>query len=189
MSVHWLILIPKRGSFDPNLKRGIFDQSKYLRTCDVTYTSVLLFPVITMTSFRVPEFVIKYFTNNSDFYCFLRFDCTASQGNKMLNVSNHFIVNWANNRELCFKKHWFFIYAETTFFNFDLENYLRDEKILNKKKMHLDAKSKHIFFISNFYAFRLFIDYRDSIVQFKRRVPLFGPGIELKRVLGFQIKS
>ena len=37
----------------------------------------------------------------------------------------------------------------------------------------------HIFFISNFYAFRLFIDYRKSTVQFKRRVPSFDPGIEL----------
>ena len=46
--------------------------------------------------------------------------------------------------------------------------------------MHNDAKSKHIFSISNFYAFRLFIDYRESNVQFKRRVPLFDPGIELK---------
>ena len=46
--------------------------------------------------------------------------------------------------------------------------------------MHLDAKSKHIFFISNFYAFRLFIDDRESTVQFKRRVPLFDPGIELR---------
>ena len=36
VSFHWLILIPKRGSFDPNLIRGIFDQSKYLRTGDVT---------------------------------------------------------------------------------------------------------------------------------------------------------
>ena len=45
--------------------------------------------------------------------------------------------------------------------------------------MHLDAKSKHIFFISNFYAFRLFIDYRESNVQFKRRVPLFYPCIVL----------
>ena len=48
--------------------------------------------------------------------------------------------------------------------------------------MHLDAKSNHIFFISNFYAFRLFIDYRESNVQFKRRVPLFDPGIELYKV-------
>ena len=45
--------------------------------------------------------------------------------------------------------------------------------------MHLDAKSNHIFFISGSYVFRLFIDYRESIVQFKRRVPLFDPGIEL----------
>ena len=45
--------------------------------------------------------------------------------------------------------------------------------------MHLDAKSNHIFFISNFYAFRLFIDDRESTVQFKRRVPLFDPGIKL----------
>ena len=28
--------IPKRGSFDPNLKRGTFDQNKYVRSCDVT---------------------------------------------------------------------------------------------------------------------------------------------------------
>ena len=82
----------------------------------------------------------------------------------MASVSNHFIVNWASNRELYFKKHTFLIYAKTTFFNFYLENYLPDIKILNKKKMHLDAKSKHIFFISNFYAFRLFIDYRESNV-------------------------
>ena len=95
-----------------------------------------------------------------------------------MNVSNHFIVNWASNCELYFKEHWFLIYAKTTFFNFYLENYLPDKKILNKKKMHLDAKSKHIFFISNFYAFRLFIDYRESNVQFKRRVSLFDPGIE-----------
>ena len=33
---HWLILIPKRGSFDPNLKRGTFNNSKYLRNCEVT---------------------------------------------------------------------------------------------------------------------------------------------------------
>ena len=66
------------------------------------------------------------------------------------------------------------------FFNFYLENYLPDKKILVKKKMHLDAKSKHIFFISNFYAFRLFIDYRESNVQFKHCVPLFNPGIEFK---------
>ena len=45
--------------------------------------------------------------------------------------------------------------------------------------MDLDAKSKLLFFISNFYAVRLFIDYRESNVQFKRRVPLFDPGIEL----------
>ena len=96
----------------------------------------------------------------------------------MVNVSNHFIVNWASNRELYFKKHWFFIYAKTTFFNFYLENYLLNKKILNKKKMDLDAKSNHIFFILNFYAFRLFIDYRESTVQFKRRVTLFDPGIE-----------
>ena len=44
--------------------------------------------------------------------------------------------------------------------------------------MHLDAKSNHIFFMSNFYAFRLFINYWESTVQFKRRVPLFDPGIE-----------
>ena len=44
--------------------------------------------------------------------------------------------------------------------------------------MHLDAKSNHIVFISNFYALRLFIDYRESTVQFNRRVPLFDPGIE-----------
>ena len=37
---HWLILIPKRGSFDPNLKRGIFDQNKYLHTCDVTQATL-----------------------------------------------------------------------------------------------------------------------------------------------------
>ena len=80
------------------------------------------------------------------------------------------------------------IYAKTTFFNFYLEKYLPDKKILNKKKMHLDAKSKHIFFISNSYAFRLFIDYRESReinVQFKRRVPLFDPGIELMQQLIF----
>ena len=66
-----------------------------------------------------------------------------------------------------------------TFFNFYHENYLSNKKILNKKKMHLNAKSNHIFFISNFYAFRLFIDYRESTVEFKRRVPIFYPGIEL----------
>ena len=50
--------------------------------------------------------------------------------------------------------------------------------------MHLDAKSNHIFFISNFNAFRVFIDYRESTVEFKRRVPLFDPGNEfLKRAL------
>ena len=27
---HWLILVLKRGSFHPNLKRGTFEQSKYL---------------------------------------------------------------------------------------------------------------------------------------------------------------
>ena len=48
--------------------------------------------------------------------------------------------------------------------------------------MHFDAKSNHIFFISNFYAFRLFIDYWESTVQFKCRVPLFDPGIELMRL-------
>ena len=31
-----LILISKRESFDPNLKRGTFDKGKYLRNCDVT---------------------------------------------------------------------------------------------------------------------------------------------------------
>ena len=72
------------------------------------------------------------------------------------------------------------IYAKTTFFNFYLEIYLSNKKISNKKKMHLDAKSNHIFFISNFYAFRLFIDYWESTVQFKRRVPLFDMGIELE---------
>ena len=97
----------------------------------------------------------------------------------MVNVSNHFIVNWASNRELYFKKHWFLIYAKTTFFNFCLENYLPNKKILNKKKMHLNAKSKHLFFVLNFYAFRLFIDYRESNVHVKCRVPLFDPGIEL----------
>ena len=96
----------------------------------------------------------------------------------MVNVSNHLIVNWASNRELYFKKHWFLICAKTTFLNFYLENYLLNKKISNKKKMHLDANSNHIFFISNFYAFRLSIDYRESTVQFKRRVPLFDPGIE-----------
>ena len=35
--LYWLILIPKRRSLDSNLKRGTFDQSKYLRSCDVTY--------------------------------------------------------------------------------------------------------------------------------------------------------
>ena len=45
--------------------------------------------------------------------------------------------------------------------------------------MYLHAKSNHIFSISNFYAFRLFIDYRESNVQFMRRVPLFDPGIAL----------
>ena len=45
--------------------------------------------------------------------------------------------------------------------------------------MHLDAKSDHTFFISNFYAFRFFIDYREITIQFKRCVPLFDPGIEL----------
>ena len=37
------------------------------------------------------------------------------------------------------------IYAKTTFLNFYLENYLSNKKISNKEKMHLDAKSKHIF--------------------------------------------
>ena len=41
------------------------------------------------------------------------------------------------------------------------------------------AMNRLIFFILNFYAFRLFIDYRESTVQFKRRVALFDPGIEL----------
>ena len=68
--------------------------------------------------------------------------------------------------------------AKTTFFNFYLENYLSNKKISNMKKMHLDAKRNHIFFIANFYAFRLFIDCRERTVQFKRRVPLFDPGIE-----------
>ena len=45
------------------------------------------------TSFGGPEFVTKYFINNSDFYGFLRLDGSASQRNKMVNVSNHFIVN------------------------------------------------------------------------------------------------
>ena len=67
------------------------------------------------------------------------------------------------------------------FFNFYLENYLSNKKILNKENMHLDAKSKHIFFILNFYAFRLFIDYRETTVQFKCRVPLFDQGIQLSR--------
>ena len=46
--------------------------------------------------------------------------------------------------------------------------------------MHLDAKSNRICLISNFYAFRLFNDYRESTVQFKRHGPLFNPGIELQ---------
>ena len=46
--------------------------------------------------------------------------------------------------------------------------------------MHLSARSNQIFFILNIYAFRLFIDYRESIVYFKRRVPLFDPGIEFE---------
>ena len=50
--------------------------------------------------------------------------------------------------------------------------------------MHLDAKSNHIFFISDFYVFRLFIDYWESTVKFKRRVPLFDPGIEFLLSLG-----
>ena len=72
------------------------------------------------------------------------------------------------------------------FFNFYLENYLSNKKISNKEKMHLDAKSKHIFFISNFYAFRLFIDYRETTVQFKHRVPLFDQGIELLWIVSNQ---
>ena len=38
----------------------------------------------------------------------------------------------------------------------------RIKKNSNKKKMHLDAKSNHVFFISDFYVFRLFIDYREN---------------------------
>ena len=74
------------------------------------------------------------------------------------------------------------IYAKTTFFDSYLEIYLSNKKISNKKKMHLDAKSNHVFFISYFYAFRLFIDYRESTVQLKCRVPLFDPGIELRSI-------
>ena len=59
---------------------------------------------------------------------------------------------------------------------------MSNKKISNKKKMHLDGKNNHIFFISNFYAFRLFIDYQESTVQFKRRVPLFDPGIEFYKL-------
>ena len=80
------------------------------------------------------------------------------------------------------------IYAKTTIFNFYLENYLSNKKISNKKKMHLDAKSNEIIFISNFHAFRLFIDYRESIVQFKRRVSLFDPGIELISTLPVNLR-
>ena len=76
------------------------------------------------------------------------------------------------------------IYAKTTFLNFYLESYLSNEKISNKKKMHVDAKSNQIFFISNFYAFLLFIDYQESTVQFKRRVLLFNAGIELYTTVG-----
>ena len=75
------------------------------------------------------------------------------------------------------------------FLNFYLENYLSNKKNSNQKKMHLDAKSNHIFFISNFYAFRLLIDYRESTVQFKRRVPSFDPGIELKYFCLFLYKK
>ena len=34
---HWPIPISKQGSFNPNLKRGTFDYSKYLHSRDVTY--------------------------------------------------------------------------------------------------------------------------------------------------------
>ena len=63
-------------------------------------------------------------------------------------------------------------------FAFYFENYLSNKKISNNKEMHHDARSNQIFFISNFYAFRLFIDYRESTVQFMRRVPLFDPGLD-----------
>ena len=62
-------------------------------------------------------------------YCFLRLDGSA-------RVS---------------KIKWLLIYAKTTFLNFYLENYLSNNKISNKKKMHLDAKSNRIFFILKFY--------------------------------------
>ena len=89
----------------------------------------------------------------------------------------------SESSRVIFKKHWFLVYAKTKFFDFFLENYVSNKKILSKKNMHLDAKSNHIFFISNFYAFRRFIDYRESTVQFKRRVPLFDPGIKFSCLL------
>ena len=39
--LYWLILIPKRGSLDPNLKRGTFDQSKYV--CKYVFVLFQLF--------------------------------------------------------------------------------------------------------------------------------------------------
>ena len=48
------------------------------------------------------------------------------------------------------------------------------------KKRCTSTRRAITYFILNFYAFRLFIDYRESIVQFKRRVPLFVLAIELR---------
>ena len=78
----------------------------------------------------------------------LQLDGSASQRYEIVNVANHFILNYASNSELYILKHWFLIYAETTFFIFYIENYLS-----NKKKMHLDSKSNHIF------LFRIFMHF------------------------------
>ena len=55
--LYWLILIPKRGSYDPNIKRGAFDQSKYVRSCDVTANLIVYY---------VPRCIMRFFYATSD---------------------------------------------------------------------------------------------------------------------------
>ena len=81
VSFHWLILIPKRGSFDPNIKRETFNQSKYLRTCYVTISLLLyvkkylnnFFATISVKKSQNPNFrnLEKFFAKQKNTFLFI----------------------------------------------------------------------------------------------------------------------
>ena len=108
------------------------------------------------TSFRVPEIVIKYFINNSDSYFFLRLDGSARVSEIIWWMFR--IISLWTERVIYFKKHWFLIYAKTTFFKFYLENYLPDKKILNKKRCTSTRRA------NTYFLFRIFMHFNFLLV-------------------------